>query len=202
MLVFLDKKLVVLANPKTATSAVERAITQAASIVISKPPKFKHASIKEFGKYLTPFIPEGELSKFDTTALIREPLDWLGSWYRFRHRENAKKKGKSTSEVSFDDFALAACQPEPPDFARIKNQADFLAPRENLRVKHIFLYEDMDRFVAFLTERIGRKIELDKVNVSVVTTELRLSKPVEEKFREKFAADFALHAAIGKLTRG
>lgn len=196
MLIFLDKKLVILANPKTATSALERAISQAASIIVSKPPKMKHATVKEFGKYMEPFIGETDLSLFETCALIREPIDWLGSWYRFRHRENAKKKGKSTSDISFDEFALAACQDLPPDFARMKNQTDFLAPRPNLSVKHIFCYDEIDKFVEFISARIDRKIVLDKVNVSPVKAVSILSDEVENEFRKKFEADFVLYSRV------
>ena len=40
-------------------------------------------------------------------ALMREPVDWLGSWYRYRQRDGMARPQNSTREISFDAFVRA-----------------------------------------------------------------------------------------------
>lgn len=196
MLVFWRQGLVFLATPKTASTSIEAALGALASVVILRPPQLKHANVQKYQRQLAPFLGSPNGKELVTTALMREPLDWLGSWYRYRKR-NGEVPEKSTRAISFDDFVLAYCQPSQPEFAKLGAQARFLAPAGARPVDHIFRYERMDLFVSFLELRLGTKINLPTENVSPAGS-LTISPSVEAQLRQTNAADFALYDSLAE----
>ena len=51
---------------------------------------------------------------FTVIGVMREPRDWLGSWYRYRQRPGIPDKRRSTAGMSFDAFVEAYCTEKPP----------------------------------------------------------------------------------------
>ncbi len=197
MLVFGKQSLVFLATPKTASTAIEQALGPLATIALSRPAALKHTDAAQFSDHLRPFLRATMGQDFDTTALMREPRDWLGSWYRNRQRED-EAKDTSTLEVDFEEFVRLACTPAPPKFARVGRQMDFLCPRPDARVTHIFRYDRLEDFVHFLEAKLDFEILLPHLNVSP-WGDLHLSPEAEALVQTTFAADFALY---GSLPRG
>lgn len=191
MLVFWRQGLVFLATPKTASTAIETALSPMAAVIVLRPPQLKHTNAQKYQRHVAPFLGDGKGASFVTTALMREPVAWLGSWYRYRQRDGEVPE-KSTLKLSFDDFVLAYCQADQPEFARVGAQATFLKPQGFRPVDHIFRYERMDQFVGFLEKRLGTSIALPVENVSPAGN-ARLSPQVEATLRQHFARDFAIY---------
>ena len=103
MMVFWQQRLAFLATPKTASTAIEAALGALASLVILRPRALKHTDATRFERFLQPFLSEDGPAPFEVVALMREPRDWLGSWYRDRQREDTPAD-QSTADLSFDDF--------------------------------------------------------------------------------------------------
>lgn len=194
MLVFWDQRLAFLATPKTGSTSIEVALSPLAALVIQRPPVLKHTTVHRYHRFVGPYLAAASGHPFTVCALIREPRDWLGSWYRYRSREDAEA-GKSTRTVSFDEFVRAWCSDPQPDFAAVGSQARFLKPRDGKGVDHLFAYDRIDRFVDFLEDRLGCGITLPRENVSPPgTTEL---DPATERLLEARAADdFALYRSV------
>ena len=125
---------------------------------------------------------------------MREPTDWLGSWYRYRQRDEADA-GKSTRGMSFDEFVRAWCSDPRPDFADVGSQAKFLRPRQGVGVDRLFRYEEIDGFVRFLEDRLDCEITLPRLNVSPAGT-TELTPATAALLREVAAEDFALYATL------
>lgn len=194
MLVFLPPKLVFLATPKTASTAIEQALGSLAAIAVSSPKALKHTDVALFQAHLHPYLRRTTGIDFRTVALMREPRDWLGSWYRNRRLDDEDPQ-TSTRNVGFEDFVRQACSDRPPAHAVVGRQADFLAPRADCRVEHIFRYDRLDQFVRFLEDRLQFEILLPRLNVSPAE-DLRLSKAAEELIRQSFARDLELFHAL------
>lgn len=194
MLVFWRQGLVFLATPKTASTAIETALSPLAAVIVMRPPQLKHTNAQKYQRQVAPFLGDAKGTSFVTTALMREPLDWLGSWYRYRQRDDEVPE-KSTRDISFDAFVLAYSQPEQPEFAKVGSQVTFLTPAGFRPVDHIFRYERMDLFVRFLEKRLNTKISLPMVNVSPQGV-VQLSPSVESQLRHHRAADFALYDSL------
>jgi hypothetical protein len=194
MLIFWRERLVLLATPKTASTALESVLAPHAAIVILRPPQLKHTNAQRYQRFLAPFLGDKDGLDFPMTALMREPRDWLGSWYRYRRRRG-EQADKSTRHLSFDDFVRCYCQTDQPEFAKVGSQANFLAPKGHRPVDHIFRYETMPAFVAFLQHRLSVQIDLPRINVSP-KAELTLSPVTQRLLREFCARDFELYADI------
>ena len=196
MLVFWKEKLVLLAVPKTGTTAIETALADKASMIVSDPPELKHAPVYRYNRFFRPMFEKACKAEMETFAMMREPVSWLGSWYKYRQRPFLNGQAKSTAEVSFDDFVLAYMKGDKPPFANVGSQVKFLEPRPNgTKVDHLFRYEDEAGWTGFLEERLGRKITLERLNTSIGVTP-QLSSNVEMRFRRKMHEEFDLWDSI------
>lgn len=196
MLVFWKQRLVFLAVPKTGTTAYEQALAPLAAMVILDPPELKHAPLYRYNRFFRPmFEKAARTDDMETLAVIREPIDWLGSWYRYRQRPFMQGKPNATFDVTFDAFVEGYMQGKPPGFANVGSQARFLEPRPNgTAVTHLFQYEQQDKLIAFLEDRLDTSITLPRANVSP-DIPLSLSPGIEKKLRRKMAEEFDLWAS-------
>jgi hypothetical protein len=198
MLIFWKARLVVLAVPKTGTTALEEALAPHADAAIRNPPEKKHVTARRYRNQLAPFFENRGARKMETLAVIREPLDWLGSWYRYRARDQIAGSAASTAGISFDRFVEGWLSDPEPEFARVGRQSRFVSnDRGEVIVDHLFRYEALEEAVAFLEERLGREIDLPRRNVSPGAA-LSLDPALEARLRREAAVDFDLWASLGK----
>jgi len=196
MLVFSKEKLVFLSVPKTGTTAYQDALGTRASLVVRDPPELKHAPVFRYNRFFRPALEKFCGEGFDILAVMREPVDWLGSWYRYRRRPGKEGTRTSTHEISFDDCVLAYLKGNRPPYANVGSQAKFLEPQKNgTAVTHLFRYDDQKGLTDFLKNRLKTDVSTRKLNQSP-SLELRLSADAETKFRRKCAAEFALYESI------
>ena len=196
MLIFFDQRLVFLATPKAGSTAIEAALGSLATAVIQRPTLLKHTNADAFARFLGPYLQEAAGARFTVTALMREPLAWLGSWYRFGQRDDAISPARQTRDVTFDEFVRAWCRETPPEFAQVGRQSDFLQSGGRLAVDRLFRYEDIDSFVHFLEDSLDCVITLPRLNVSP-DANMDLSPAAHDLLRRTAAADFALYDRIG-----
>ncbi|MFZ5961610.1 gamma-glutamyl kinase [Thalassococcus sp. BH17M4-6] len=197
MLVFWKQRLVMLAVPKTGTSAYEAALAPHASMTVLDPPELKHAPVYRYNRFFRPMFEKMGCEHMDVLAVIREPVSWLGSWYRYRQRAFLNGKPTSTAGMDFDTFVQAYCQVDRPPFANVGSQSKFVEPRPNgTAVSHFFRYEDQAALIGFLEERLGVTLDLPKSNVSP-RANLDLHPGTEDNLRRKYAADFELWHRAG-----
>lgn len=196
MLVFWDQRLVFLATPKAGSTAVETALESLAEVVVQRPPVLKHTPVYRYRRFVQPYLEKSAGgARFTVVALMREPVAWLGSWYRFRQRDDVMSPQNSTQGLSFDEFVAGYLEKPRPAFANVGSQARFLLGPDGNGADHIFCYEAIDRFTAFLEDRLGYAVTLPRVNVSP-EAETRLSPALEAALRQACAEDFALYDRV------
>ena len=92
MLASVEKRFVLLSNPKTGTTALEAAFERFADIRIGGSPKWKHINYDRmteiFGDYF-------ERQGCTIYAVARHPVDALASWYRYRSRPSSRCRSTS-----------------------------------------------------------------------------------------------------------
>lgn len=193
MMVFFKERLAFLSVPKTGTTAYEAALRGRADLVISGPPDLKHAPVYRYNRFIRPMFMRVCDAELEVMAVMREPVSWLGSWWRYRQRPSMEGKANATHGISFDDFVLAYMKGKKPGFADVGSQRTFLETQANrVGVTHLFRYEDQPRLQRFLQERLSVTIDLEQHNVSP-NVPVALSAGVEARFRRKFAAEFDLY---------
>ena len=195
MLVFWKPKLVFLATPKTGTTAIAAALESFAAVSIPRPAVLKHTNVQRYHRFLHPYLEVASGGPFSVVAMIREPRDWLGSWYRYRQRDSITEARESTATISFDEFVQAYCREDRPEFANVGSQARFLEPRRGKWVDQLFRYEDIETFVQFLEDKLDCEILLPRLNVSP-TASLALSGKTEDLLKRFAAKDFEMYRTL------
>ena len=129
-------------------------------------------------------------------AVMRDPEDQVRSWYKYRSRDRLQDREAATDGLSFNDFVRDMLRDDPPPHARIGSQFRFLtSARKQLLVHHLFAYEDQPQLLAFLTDRFGSAIELERKNVSP-PAEAPLDPGLRTKLRAARAEEFNLYERL------
>lgn len=195
MLVFWEQRLVILATPKTGSTAIEASLESLAALSIQRPPVLKHTNVARFHRFVGPYLEAAAGGPFTVVALMREPQDWLGSWYRYRSRDDILEPAKSTQGIDFDHFVQAWCSTPRPAFADVGSQARFLKGTEGRVANKVFRYENIDSFIEFLEDRLDFQIILPRLNVSPKAS-LELSPKTLLRLQTVAAEDFALYRSL------
>ena len=196
MLIFWKERLVFLSTPKTGTSSIETALESLAHVALMRPPELKHMNARRYRQYFAPLIegPRGE--HFTTVALMREPIDWLGSWYRYRQRDDLGDDDRSTRGIGFEEAARGYLASPRLAGMDVGSQAGFLCLDDGRPgVDRIFRYEDIATFVHFLEERLGCEIHLPRLNVSPKGA-LDLLPQTSAALRDRLIDDYRLYDSL------
>ncbi|KPQ06687.1 MAG: hypothetical protein HLUCCA12_08760 [Rhodobacteraceae bacterium HLUCCA12] len=198
MLVFWKPRLVILATPKTGSTSIEAALEPVSALAITRPPELKHTPAYRYQRFIQPYLRASAGAPFTVVALMREPVSWLGSWYRYRRRDDVMAPEKSTRGMDFADFVRGYMADPRPAFADVGAQTKFLSGMHDapLGVDRLFRYEDLPAFVTFLEEQLDFAIELPLENVSPAG-DLSLPPDLARQLRDHLAPDYALYDAIG-----
>lgn len=193
MLIFWDQRLAFLATPKAGSTAIEVALEPLASLAVQRPPEMKHADATRFHRHIHPWLQDMTADHFTTVALMREPVEWLRSWYRFYLRD--EHEADTPVNSTFEDFVrLYLAEPELLTQG-IGTQSAFLIAGDT-PVDRIFRYEDMAAFTSFLDDWLGCEINLPRINVPP-SADVSLSPETEADLRRALGPDFALYATLG-----
>ncbi|MGB5870753.1 MAG: hypothetical protein WBH04_11180 [Albidovulum sp.] len=196
MLIFWKERLVFLATPKTGSTSIETALESLAHVAIQRPPSLKHMSARKYNRHFAPLLNADGKARFTTVALMREPIDWLGSWYRYRQRPDIPNPARSTKALSFDAAAQSYIDGTNGGNLAVGSQGKFLGlEKGRTAVDQVFRYEAIDQFVHFLEDRLDCEITLPRLNVSPKAS-LELSAHTEAQLRERLADDLALYASL------
>ncbi len=194
MLVFLRHKITFLATPKTGTTAVEMALKPRAEIVFSK--NRKHITALRYANKIAPFLEDTFGVRPASVAVMREPVDQIRSWYKYRSQKRLDGTAVSTKGISFDQFAREVVADDPPQRARIGRQFNFLTDgKSRVMADHIFAYEAPENFLMFMSEHLQHPVEIPPKNVSP-HVDAPLDPATLAHLREVRAADFILYDAV------
>lgn len=194
MQVFLKANLAFISVPKTGSTAYEIAMRPHADIVFTK--RLKHMTAGKFHNKFRPFLEDSFGRNPELMAVMRNPVDQIRSWYKYRSPERLGMEDRhSTRGMSFDDYVLEVISDDPAPCAGIGQQFNFLTIKGETPVNHLFAYENQPLIRGFIEDRLGTTLNLKDKNVSPDIA-APLSPEVEAKLRRARAAEFALYEAI------
>jgi hypothetical protein len=206
VLVLPQARLVVLLTPKTGSQSLAEALAPHAL-----PPapgvRGRHVGAADYARDHAARIADALGVNPRTLAVMRAPLDRLGSWFRYRSRDGLADPAKATAGLTFADFIAATLDPDPPTFARIGRQDRFLGiAGQGPPVDLIADFAQMDRLEAFLTDALGVSVRLPHRNASPGDPpDLTLPGGLMARLHSDRAGEFALYdrvAAAGLLDLG
>lgn len=195
MLIFVPANLAVFATPKTGTTAFYLATKKHAQIIFAGQPRFKHMTVRKYERHLQPFLAEAYNLKPERVATMREPIDYLRSWYKYRQRDDLLRADQSTQGKTFDEFALAAVSDDPPKFAAVGPQSEFLGTETGeIGIHHLFSYED-DLMARFVSVRLEKLIQTKEQNVSPKVP-ADLEPDMEKRVRQALSREYEVWQKI------
>lgn len=172
MIINLDHKLSFICTPKCASTSIEKFMGNGERIELTGSPQMKHCDATFYKNKIKPFLtfafPDSEFVSF---ALIREPISWLSSWWRYLQRPNASKYF-NTNNISFNDYVLNFMKPldqRPPGTGtRFKYPRSWIIDDDgSVVVDKVFSVDAIEVLEEFLTLRTGSRVLLDNLNKSI-----------------------------------
>ena len=171
MLISPKHSFVFFCTPKCASNSVEAMLKPYAQLQLLGSPAVRHTNVQTFDEHLAPYLasvaPE---TRFTRVAIVRDPVDWLYSWYRFRSRAELRggASANSTEGVSFAEFVDCYLDVDSrPAFADVGSQAEFLAMQDgSIGVDRLFAFDELEALVEFFSDRVGKPLALTALNVS------------------------------------
>lgn len=162
-----------LCMPKCASTSIEIALRNHCTVRITGQPNLKHMDARTFHRYIgsmhKELLPSVDI---EVVCVMREPLEWLHSWYRYRTREELKNpahpnRSNYTGDLDFDEFLKAYMSKERPPFADVGSQRQFVELEDgSLGVDRIFRIDNMEGFKSYFEEKVGEEINIPIENVS------------------------------------
>lgn len=170
MLISLRHNFAFFCTPKNASNSVEAMLKPYADIHLLGSPQVRHTNVRDYERYISPYLqsvaPDNAVERI---ALIREPVAWLYSWYRFRAR-SALRDGQSlnsTAHLSFAEFIDEYLTVSPRPFAQVGTQLEFVTAADGgLGIDRLYAYENLDELVAYFSALVGSELAIRAINVS------------------------------------
>ena len=183
--------------PKCGSTSIEHAIRPHCNIRLSGNPRIKHLTYIDAETFVFPMLQSKGFSRPHMFAVVRDPLDWLGSWYRYRSRDALKGSSSYAGDQSLSGFIRSCCSNQPPVYARIKDQSRFLLDSNGqIAVDTILPYESLREALPSFLDQFGIKMEeVPRKNVSPLTTsqEDEVDQTLVELVRTTFAKDYEIY---------
>lgn len=202
MLISAKYNFVFLCMPKCASNSIEAMLKPYSDIACLGLAHFRHTNYRGYARYFKPYLQEAiDVDQLETVCLVRDPLSWLDSWHRFRSGNRYRAGGqpnheRSTVGISFSEFIEASVSPDPPPYAQVGSQFDFVKDgADQVGVDTLFRYENIDDFVAYISAKVGQDLTLPSLNVSPSKT---YSSPImnrADRLRRKIIRQFGLKGA-------
>jgi hypothetical protein len=192
VLAFPDKGFVFLSTPKTGSTAIEAAFAHRAAMLIRRPSSLKHMTARRFERVIAPILDEFGYPResYELVCVIREPVDWVASWWRYLSRPAVAGQPQYTGDLTFDEFAGRVVGRE----IKIGNLGRFVRNAEGQEVvSTMFRYDHLDRAVAWMAERLRVDApELEQTNVSPQRP-MEISATTRARLEEHFAGQAKLY---------
>ncbi|WP_112323842.1 hypothetical protein [Oceanibium sediminis] len=191
MLLHIEGRFAYLAMTKTGSTSVENAIRRHCHVLFTRHHRVTHMPAHHFERFIRPYLAESGIEGIETVCQLRHPVDWLESWWRYRSKPQEWEQEVDTSGITFDQFAQEYIDGADRPYLGMHRPQAFLCDSDGaLIVDQVFRFEDMPLLARFLSERLGRKITIERHNVSPRRRlQRRLSKAVQGRVESYFAPE-------------
>lgn len=192
MLISIENKIAFLAMTKTASTSIETALFPYCDMAYYGNSRIKHISYRRYNRFVAPYLNSLGYRDIETTCLIREPISWLHSWYRYRSRPAITGKAHSTAGLSFDEFATLYLSNSPLTKG-VGRPSKFVADKDgNPAVDHIYKYENLPAFQNFMEERLQEPLHFERLNESPYM-DFFLANDIKSRLTEFFAPEYEIY---------
>lgn len=204
MLISVRKRFVFVANTKAASTSIEGALGPHAEIARPGGPQGKHIPLGK-ARYEYRFLfdsPDHPFASFFKFGVMREPLDWIGSW--FRYRKGNKVDAPLPAGMTFAQFWEQGDWNIRRSDGRPFLQRDMFCDQRGAVLADLILpYDRLDELLPAVFAGLGIAASLPRLNVSKLRDPGEIPAGVAEQLRAHYAEDYALYDSLdGRLEAG
>lgn len=201
MLISTSKRFIFVANTKTASTAIEHVLAPHAEHQLGGTPKQKHLPLSAVESTMPQVFsaPANTLDWFFTFGVMRDPIDWIVSWYRYR-RGN-KVQSPIPADMSFDAFwQRCDWNIRRKTGQKFLQSPMFLGPDGACLADVIIPYDQMATCAAPIFAALGTPGTVPRKNVSLVRDPGEpLSPALRDEMRAYYAEDYALLDSLDRI---
>ena len=190
-----------LCTAKVASTSIEKALNNLSGS--EKIPGGKHIALRRFNKVSLPRLERKyPLAKFTSFCIVREPLQRLNSWWRYRRRLDVGDKN-STAEMSFIEFIenhiqfLNGNESSKIGGAQFSPQTKWTIDKRNKYVTDkVFALEKFNEVEKFLQSRTSQVVQIPRSNVSPMQDNSDISSikgKLLEELKRSLELDYKIH---------
>ena len=180
-----QRGVVILQVPKTGTVAFSKGLRGVCPPVRDMP---RHVSANQARS----FFGKEKWAELETVAVVREPVSWLQSWYKYLN-----SRGRLGSDLTFSSFVEIAATDDSFNGARlnVRSQFDRLSDGRQKRVivTRLLCFEQLASEYASLNSELfgGEGAPLKKANVSAQKV-TEIDSEVQGIVRQHWSRDLAI----------
>lgn len=204
MLISIKHKFIFICNSKTASTSIERALEPYADIRHGGHPGRKHISWIDTRKEFSSVLEQHPPDTFLKFAVMREPIDWILSWYRYR---TSRKGGLLSRRLTFEEFwrrESKSWMAWSRNGEKNLQKKRFVDANGELALDRLLVFENLaEEFAALVrTLDLGANVDLSKVNVSRrPQSDVSLSDDLVAELTQFYEEDYALYHSLPGATR-
>lgn len=201
MLIGDKKKFVFVANTKTASTSIEQVLKPHAEIHHAGSPERKHVPLWRL-PHLYPEVTGGPfgsppMDRFFIFGVIRDPFDWIGSW--FRYRKGNKVDSPLPADMTFEQFwAQRDWNVVRPNGMRFLQRHMFCSGKGEVLADVIVPYERLNEIFGEICDGLGVESDLPRENASRLR-EFEVPESLRAELRQHFAPDFKLRERLDAI---
>ena len=149
---------------------------------------------ENYQKFVLPLLKNHGAENFTTVAIVREPIEWFSSWYRYNSKPKFKIRNFFTGNISFEEYANSYCIQQDSKLFNFKKQSQIILNGQNKNlISHLFKYNAKnDKLVNFLEKKLERTIHLPHLNISPKIL-INLSEKTKKKLSNVLLDDYKLY---------
>ena len=201
MLIGLRHRFIFVANTKSASTAIERALEAYAELHHRGNPARKHITLaRTLEEYADLFARPGMGAQtFFKFGVMREPMDWITSWFRYRKRKGARNP--LPPEMSFEEF----WDRHDWNFTRADGQRNlqhrhFTAADGTVLADVIIPHHRLGEVFPEICAHLGVRAEPARRNVSRKPAEtVNIPPRLRDELRTFYAEDYALFERLDEI---
>lgn len=192
MLISVERQFVFVANLKTASTSIERALGPAADIVCRHTKLGKHLSLERIEARFPWVFRPYPIDRMVVFGVMRHPVDYLVSLYNSHHRPQGAGGRPSTLGIDFDSFVR--------DWSDTSWQANAQAQMfwrgDQIGVDVLIDFADLARQFRLVQQHLGCFGPLGHLNKSeVVIGRGDIAPDTLAEIERRYAEDLALYRA-------
>lgn len=202
---FGDHKFIFVANTKTASSSIEAShLADIAEVRFTHNTMGKHLPIGRIADRFDFVFDEFGLDEFFKFGVIREPVDWVVSWFNYRSRPELGDPSHRNHHNYVGDIGFA-------EFWETNHHRDFLAPQSHMfvspddpaiKVNYLIRFRHLADDLATVCTTLDRKpVKLPYRNRSWMgrISASDVDAALAEEIRDRFRADVELIESLASF---